>query len=160
MAIPVDKLDQIMQVCEEWLDKQVCTKNQLQSLLGLLLYVSKCVKPARYFLNRMLQLLRDNFDKNTIKVTSDFTKYLIWFKNFLASYNGVTFYDIRPLQDQIHLDACLTVLGGAFNNMVYFIPIPKRLSGLQYCTPGNDQCGGNPQSLGPVLGQQTNQNSL
>ena len=108
MAIPVDKMDQIMQVCEEWSDKQVCTKNQLQSLLSLLLYVSK---PARYFLNCMLQLLRDNFDKNTIKVTSDFTKDLIWFKTFLASYNEVTFYDIRPLQDQIHLDACLTGLG-------------------------------------------------
>ena len=56
-AIPVDKLDQIMQVCEQWSDKRDCTKNQLQSLLGLLLYVSKCVKPARYFLNRMLQFL-------------------------------------------------------------------------------------------------------
>ena len=125
MSIPTDKLAQIMQVCAEWSDKLICTKNQLQSLLGLLLYVTKCVKPARYFLNRMLQLLRDNFDKNKIKVTSEFAKDLTWFKTFLASYNGVTFYDIRPLQDQIHLDACLTGLGGAFNNMVYSIPIPK-----------------------------------
>ena len=36
------------------------TKSELQSLLGLLLYITKCVKPARFFLNRMLQLLRDN----------------------------------------------------------------------------------------------------
>ena len=72
----------------------------------------------------MLQLLRDNFDKNKIKVTVDFTKDLNCFKTFLASYNGVTFYDIRPLHDQIHLDVCLTGLGGAFINMVYFIPIP------------------------------------
>ena len=125
----IDKLGQIMQVCEEWSDKRICTKNQLQSLLGLLLYVSKCVKPARYFLNRMLQLLRDNFDKNRIKVTSEFIKDLTWFKTFLASYNGVTFYGIRPLHDQIHLDACLTGLGGAFNNMVYSIPIPKGYMG-------------------------------
>ena len=73
----------------------------------------------------MLQLLRDNFDKNRIKFTSEFVKDLTWFKTFLASYNGVTFYDIRPLQDQIHLDASLTGLGGVFNNMVYSIPIPK-----------------------------------
>ena len=125
MAIPADKLQQIMSVCEDWSDKRVCTKNQLQSLLGLLLYVSKCVKPARYFLNRMLQLLRDNFDKNKIKVTTDFTRDLNWFKTFLASYNGVTFYDIRPLNDHIYLDACLTGLGAAFNDMVYFIPIPR-----------------------------------
>ena len=123
--IRVIKLEQIVQVCQEWSDKRVCTKNQLQPLLGSLLYFSKCVKPARYFLNRMLQLLRDNFDKNKIKVTVDFTKDLNWFKTFLASYNGVRFYDIRPLHDQIHLDACLTGFGGAFNNMVYFIPIPR-----------------------------------
>ena len=73
----------------------------------------------------MLQLLRDNFDKNRIKVTSEFIKDLTWFQTFLVSYNGVTFYDIRPLQHQIHLDACLTGLGGVFNNMVYSIPVPK-----------------------------------
>ena len=77
----------------------------------------------------MLQLLRDNFDKNRIKVTSEFTKDLTWFKTFLASYNGVTFYDIRPLHGQIYLDACLTSLGRAFNNMVHSIPIPKGYMG-------------------------------
>ena len=129
MSNPAEKLQQIIQVCHEWLDKRICTKNQLQSLLALLLYVSKCVKPARYFLNRMLQLLRDNFDKNRIKVTPEFTKDLTWFQTFLISYNGVTFYDIRPLQPQIHLDACLTGLGGVFNNMVYSIPVPKGYNG-------------------------------
>ena len=73
----------------------------------------------------MLQLLKDNSDKIRIRITSDFTKDLNWFRVFLTPYDGVTFYDIRPLNDQIYLDACLTGLGGAFNNMVYFIPILK-----------------------------------
>ena len=37
----------------------------------------------------------------------------------------MTFYDVRPLTEQIHLEACLTGLGGAFNNVVYSIPGPK-----------------------------------
>ena len=82
-------------------------------------------KPARYFLNRMLQLLRDNIDKNRIKLTSEFLRDLDWFSVFLTSYNGVIFHDVRPLTEQIHLDACFTGLGTAFNNMVHFIPIPK-----------------------------------
>ena len=57
MTIPPDKLQQIVGICADLLDKSVCTKNQLQALLGSLLYISKCVKPARYFLIRMLQLL-------------------------------------------------------------------------------------------------------
>ena len=77
----------------------------------------------------MLQLLRDNCDNNKIAITSDFTRDLNWFKVFLTSYKGVTFDDVRLLNDHIHLDACLTVLGGTFNNMVYFIPIPKGFMG-------------------------------
>ena len=69
----------------------------------------------------MLQLLRVNIDKNCIKLTSEFLRDLNWFSVFLTSYSGVTFYDVRPLTEQIHLDACLTGLGGALNNMGYFI---------------------------------------
>ena len=45
MSMPPNKLQQIIGMCVDWSDKRVCTKNQLQSLLGSLLYVSKCVKP-------------------------------------------------------------------------------------------------------------------
>ena len=47
--IPADKLSEIIKVCHAWSDKRIVTKNELQSLLGLLLYSSKLVKPARYF---------------------------------------------------------------------------------------------------------------
>ena len=56
MSIPDNKLQEICEVCDEWSDKRVVNQNELQPLLGLLLYIAKCVKPARYFLNRMLQL--------------------------------------------------------------------------------------------------------
>ena len=58
VSIPPEKLHQVTDMVNEWLAKETCTKRQLQSLLGLLLYVHKCVKPARAFLNRMLALLR------------------------------------------------------------------------------------------------------
>ena len=56
VAIPPQKLEVIKQMVKEWRGRKLCTKRQLQSLLGMLLYVHKCVKPARYFLNRMLGL--------------------------------------------------------------------------------------------------------
>ena len=124
ISIPVEKLQEIIQTCNQWSDKRSCTKNQLQSLLGSLLYITKCVRPARYFLNRMLQVLRDNVNVNRILLPADFHKDLNWFLTFLNSYNGVTIYDIRPISGQIYLDACLTGLGGSFKNMVYTIPLP------------------------------------
>ena len=39
-------------------------------------------------------------------------------------YNGVTFYDQVPSNIEVHLDACLTGLGGHFGNMIYTLPIP------------------------------------
>ena len=87
------------------------TKNELQSLLGLLLYITKCVKVARLFLNQMLQLLRDK----------DFK----WFRVFLTSYNGVTFYHQPPLRKSIYLDASLEGIGGCYDNYVYALQIPK-----------------------------------
>ena len=52
-SVPSEKLAEIKKLCQHWLQKQSCMKRQLQSLLGSLLYVSKCVKNARFFLNRM-----------------------------------------------------------------------------------------------------------
>ena len=129
ISIPTDKLSEIVKVCDDWSDKKTVTKNQLQSLLGLLLYISKCVKPARFFFNRMLQLLRDNFENDSIVLTSEFFRDLAWFQTFLKSYNGITIYDIRPLNIRIYLDACLEGLGGCYDNFVYTIPIPKGFNG-------------------------------
>ena len=58
LAIPGTKMDEIVQICEQFHVRTECSKRDLQSLLGKLLYVSKIVKPARGFLNRMLNTLR------------------------------------------------------------------------------------------------------
>ena len=50
VSIHPEKLRQINDMVRQWMSKDTCTKCQLQSLLGLLLYVHKCVKPARAFL--------------------------------------------------------------------------------------------------------------
>ena len=49
MSVPPAKLQQIIVECKKWHGKKYCTKNQLQSILGLLLYITKCVKHARFF---------------------------------------------------------------------------------------------------------------
>ena len=131
VAIPPEKLRQINDTVKEWLEKRSCTKRQLQSILGLLLYVHKCVKPARVFLNRMLDLLRTSQNAQKITLTSDFRRDVRWFAKFLPTYNGINFYDHRSVDHVIDLDACLTGLGGRFGNLVYFLPLPR---GYKECT--------------------------
>ena len=83
------------------------------------------MKPARTFLNRMLILLRENFEKDTIFLNTAFFKDLNWFHTFLRQFNGVVYYDIKPVQAALHLDASLTGMGGIFENQCYALPIPK-----------------------------------
>ena len=125
MSVPSEKLHNISDLCSQWQNKTKCTKQQLQSLLGSLLYISKCVKPARAFLNRMLQFLRDMGDKRSVRLSQEFFKDLAWFQSFLNHFNGIVYYDTRPIQAELHLDACLTGLCGIFHNQCYALPIPK-----------------------------------
>ena len=105
---------------------------QLQSLLGTLLYVHKCVKPARYSLNRMLGTLRNVSNPARLHLSDDFQRDLAWFDKFLPQYNGVSMYAHRKTDSVLELDACLTGLGGGggggggcCNNLVYHLPIMK-----------------------------------
>ena len=125
IAIPPEKLRDVIEAVHYWLSKDVASKHQLQSILGLLLYVHKCVKPARVFLNRMLDLLRSAHLRQKIVLTPDFKRDLRWFAKFLPHYNGTSLYDHRPVDVTLELDACLTGFGGHSGDLVYHLPIVK-----------------------------------
>ena len=116
-------MGKIREMCAIWLGKNTASKKELQSLLGLLLYVSKCIKVARIFLSRMLDTLRAHHDKNMIILDTDFKKDILWFYTFAQKFNGVAFFDKRPVKVMIELDASLTGIGGVCGNFVYTVPI-------------------------------------
>ena len=91
--------------------KCYCNKRQLQSLLGSLLYVSKCVRSSRFFLNRLLDALRSMEGKKYTKITTEAKRDINWFSKFISVYNGVTFCDHKPIAHSIELDASLQGLG-------------------------------------------------
>ena len=83
------------------------------------MFIHKVVKPVRYFVNRLLETLRSM--KDTERMNPDVIKDVKWFLNFLKHFNGTCSYIYTPSNctDIIELDACLTGLGGRFNNQVY-----------------------------------------
>ena len=125
ISIPPEKLRDVTDAVRHWLTKEFATKHQLQSILGLLLYVYKCVKPARVFLNRMLDLLRSGHGRQKIHLTPDFKRDLGWFAKFLPAYNGVSLYDHKNTLETLELDAYLTGFGGRSGDCVYHLPIPR-----------------------------------
>ena len=69
ISIPPDKLQDVTSTVLQWLSRDVASKRDLQSILGLLLYVHKCIKPARIFLNRMFDLLRFAHSRQKVTLT-------------------------------------------------------------------------------------------
>ena len=130
ISIPQEKLGHITAMVHEWSKKQFCTKRHLQSLLGNLLYIHKCVRPSRIFVNRMLELLRQNYDATRITLTPEFKRDIRWFMQFLARYNGTSYFDHKPPDHTTELDACLVGLGGRFKNFVYHLPVVRHYRNL------------------------------
>ena len=130
LSIPDAKLSEIKQLCDQWAHKKNCTKNQFQSLLGSLLYITRCIRHARNFFNRMLQILRDHVNSNLFVLPHQFFQDLNWFRVFLHQFNGVTFYDDKLIHHEVNLDASLYGLGACFGHMVYALPLPAAFMNL------------------------------
>ena len=49
LSILDQKITEIIALCKSWTCETYCSNTVLHSLLGILLYISTCVKPARFF---------------------------------------------------------------------------------------------------------------
>ena len=125
ISIPDEKLTDIKNICSLWQGKTSCSRKELQSLLGRLLYISKCVKASRFFLNRMLDVLCNMGEEKFTNLDLNFFQDLNWFSKFLTKFNGVAFFDHRPIKASVELDACLMGMGGCWNSQVYSIPMDR-----------------------------------
>ena len=78
----------------------------------------------------MLQTLRSNYGQTSIKLDAEFHRDLRWFQRFLSFHNGVSLYEHKKCDHQVHLDASLHGLGGVWHNFVYHLPITYGYKGL------------------------------
>ena len=102
-------------------------RRQLQSVIGSLMFLHKCVHSTRIFVNKTFRLGHQN-----IKVTDIMRKDLRWFLKFTPQFNGTTMYDHQSIEqvETLHTDACLTGVGGVWKNNVYTGRIPDYMGGI------------------------------
>ena len=101
-------MQKIHLLCTHWRQNTFATRNQLQKLLGNLLHIHRCVKPARLFTNRMLQTLRTCPKRGSIPLNNEFFKDLNWFSKFLKVFNGsVEIHITREIENTVYVDSSL-----------------------------------------------------
>ena len=121
MAIPEEKMAEIMTILDDWSTKLRATQREMQSLLGLLQFVASVSPPTRIFTNRMLQDLRETPKRGSESLSLGFKMDVRFFRNLLPHYNGVKIIDktLVQCQDTLELDACTTGCG-AFTGTHYY----------------------------------------
>ena len=90
-----------------WSRKTVATKQELQSILGKLIWVSKCVRFSRCFVSRLISLLKTlKFQTQKITIPEAVKLDFAWWYRFLQVFNGVELI--------IPSTVCSRVLGDAY----------------------------------------------
>ena len=126
MSIPQEKIDETIELLRAWSQRTQATRNQLQTILGKLHHIAKCVRPARLFVSRMLETLRASPHNGVQRLDINFQKDINWFLNFMTLYNGVSLMHYPPLPTDlpVGVDACLTGVGGWCGSEIYSTQLP------------------------------------
>ena len=118
LTVPPRKLKDILKQVRHIAKKRSISKKQLQSLIGRLVHISKCIKPARLFISRLLEALRA-MNKGYININSEMRADLGWFVEFASQWNGVAVIPKPIPSKEIYVDACLSGIGGADSEKAY-----------------------------------------
>ena len=118
LSIPHQKLSEILEQVSKFVKARSMTKKQLQSIVGQLLHIAKCVPPARIFVARLLEALRATKGR-FLNVNADMRADFRWFLEFGENWNGRSYIpDIEPSRD-IYVDACLSGIGASDGKSAY-----------------------------------------
>ena len=95
LRLPAEKLQRLLELIRVWGERKACTRKELESLIGLLNHACKVVRSGRSFLRRMIDLLHAvHHPPNSrvpIRLNMGFRADLAWWREFLVSWNGVSF---------------------------------------------------------------------
>lgn len=105
LRLPEAKLQRLMSTLQEWGDRKLCTRRELESLLGLLSHAYKVVHPGRSFLRRMFDLLSRTEEPGSrpfhhVRLNLKFRSDLAWWRLFLRPWNGVGLIYSKVLSPQ------------------------------------------------------------
>ncbi|GAV00861.1 hypothetical protein RvY_11650 [Ramazzottius varieornatus] len=125
LSLPADKANGIYDLVYQWSNKGKCSKQELQSLIGSLMFASKCVPASRLFIQRLLFLLRGKPEQYaSFTLDREFQLDLQWWKEFLPKWNSTaSFLDNDWTSSSVlHLytDAFGTLGMGAFFQNSWF----------------------------------------
>ena len=119
ISVPPAKLQEVKGKIVYYSKRRSMSRKQLQSLLGVLLHVAKCVNSARLFVSRLLDSLRAMKGKY-LNINAGMRADLLWFMEFSVSWNGIGIIPKpHPTARTFFVDACGSGVGGTDGQQAY-----------------------------------------
>lgn len=89
LSLSQEKLAQTLATVLSWRSKRSASKQELQSLIGLLSHAATVVQHGHTFLHRMIDLMKlAKQPQHHLRLTADFRSDLHWWATFLPKWNG------------------------------------------------------------------------
>ena len=119
LRLPAEKIQRLQSLLQSWSSKKSYTRRELESLLGHLSHAASIVHPGRTFLRQLFSLLHlvkapNHFIRLNVGARAD----LAWWKCFLQSWNGSSFFPLPTPTCHVYSDASGTYGSGAFADTV------------------------------------------
>jgi hypothetical protein len=131
MRIPQDKIRETKTLVYSWLSRPTISLKNLRSLLGKLLHVAQCSRPARLFLNRILASYRAGSHLHAIPIDDEFKRDLQWFNDHLPQCNGLYMMEsTSPSYTVIECDSCLSGCGAIWHDSCHHTTFPHFITAM------------------------------
>ena len=130
MEISEAKMTDIKQELDIWLYKITSTRKEVESLIGKLQFLAKCIKAGRIFLSRLINWIRGMERGQQYSIPTEARKDIAWWGRCAHQYNGISIIWLHrcPEPDEvIATDACLLGYGGTYGNQYFRGRFPKQL---------------------------------
>lgn len=130
MAVTPQRIEDTMCTLEQWRFKVFATKRELQSIVGKLQFLAKCVRPGRVFIARLLNQLSEVHDRNGFHIPWEVRADLKWWYKFLPKFNGTSVLrciDTAVPGVEIMSDSSLKACGGWHNAEYFHCRFPEQI---------------------------------
>ena len=115
MEISQQKMKDISEELHTWLYKTAASRKEVESLIGKLQFLAKCIKAGRIFLSRIIQWIKGMNRQDRYGIPKEARKDIAWWSRCAYQFNGISIIWLHkePGVDKvIAMDACLSGYGG------------------------------------------------
>jgi hypothetical protein len=130
LSITPQRLDDIKQELNSWLGKTYTCLRDIQSLLGKLNFVGKCIPSSRIFIARLLNFIRGLKSGVTVLLDYQFKKDISWWVRYIQEFNGTASMILeewgRP-DEVLQVDSCLYGCGGLCGSEFFHSAFPPEI---------------------------------